>query len=270
MVFLSGISEFQLLLPCILLLCTLSPPALLNHHIHVTHWRAPSCSCTGLLRSRRHLCLLRSPSQLNVLEDSGFHSALRGSSLSKPLQMASHLFRFYCIDVSIALSLLLMWCICHCFWLYSDSEHSVHTSMMEAVALFQVSPEWHPALTAIQQHWEHINIVYASLGGYCQVFVLKDSSFQCFGCIRYSLFHLYVWSAILYNHRTKIGKLADPLYSNVVLKGIGNLSSYQLYPSLDDRAHHENTWPFNVTFHPSRASSGIQNSEYEKRWHHLY
>ena len=127
---------------------------------------------------------------------------------------------YWCLLIAFSLM-----CSTHCFWLYSDSEHSVHTSMMEAVALFQVSPEWHPALTAIQQHWEHINIVYASLGGYCQVFVLKDSSFQCFGCIRYSLFHLYVWSAILYNHRTEIGKLADPLYSNVVLRDIGNLSS---------------------------------------------
>ena len=52
----------------------------------------------------------------------------------------------------------------------------MHTSMMEAVELFQASPEWHPALTAVKQHSEHTNIVYVSLGGCCQVFVLEDSS----------------------------------------------------------------------------------------------
>ena len=43
------------------------PPALLNHFSQIGHWREPRCSCTGLLRSSRHLCLLRSFRLLKVL-----------------------------------------------------------------------------------------------------------------------------------------------------------------------------------------------------------
>lgn len=62
-----GRSELQLSTPWSLLLCTLRPPALRNHLLHTVHWTEPLCSCTGLLLSRRHLCLSRSPCLLKVL-----------------------------------------------------------------------------------------------------------------------------------------------------------------------------------------------------------
>ena len=84
----SGWSEFLLLLPCILLLCTLIAPALLNHLIHVTHWRAPRCSCTVLLHSRRHLCLLRLPGLLKILDHS-LYSTQPWEALDAPLLSSS-------------------------------------------------------------------------------------------------------------------------------------------------------------------------------------
>ena len=81
-------SEFQLLLPCSFLVCTLSPPALLNHLKHVAHWRAPRCSCTGLLRSRKRLCLLRSPGRLKVLKH--FLHSTRYWEAAWVLELSSH------------------------------------------------------------------------------------------------------------------------------------------------------------------------------------